>query len=196
MTFCQWYPILERTVSCNWSFKGTLSPKTFLAYLNVLPQGIFDPFFKSFKISFLLWFLFPGGIVLWGQTPFCMEADCQRSGFFNSWLVLAGIAGGCHVWLNISLQWWTCKACHSGSSSFRVALCSGGPWTRGCLYKNNPLMDPLFFMGGVIYHQPFSFIPTSSFSCVIRGTTIQLLFCLLVIIKWWHCWLLNSLCGH
>lgn len=45
-------------------------------------------FFKSFKISFLLWFLFPGGIVLWGQTPFCMEADCQRSGFFNSWLVL------------------------------------------------------------------------------------------------------------
>lgn len=112
-------------------------------------------FFKSFKISFLLWFLFPGGIVLWGQTPFCMEADCQRSGFFNSWLVLAGIAGGCHVWLNIPLQWWTCKACHSGSSSFTVALCSGGPWTRGCLYKNNPLMDPSSSREGLFITSPF-----------------------------------------
>lgn len=153
-------------------------------------------FSNPLKFRFYYDFYFLAELSYEDKHHFVWKLIAKGLAFFNSWLVLAGIAGGCHVWLNISLQWWTCKACHSGSSSFRVALCSGGPWTRGCLYKNNPLMDPLFFTGGVIYHQPFSFIPTSSFSCVIRGTTIQLLFCLLVIIKWWHCWLLNSLCGH
>lgn len=89
MTFCQWYPILERTVSCNWSFKGTLSPKTFLAYLNVLPQGIFDPFFSNpLKFRFYYDFYFLAELSYEDKHHFAWKLIAKGLAFFNSWLVL------------------------------------------------------------------------------------------------------------